>query len=161
MRQGLSALPILYHVQNTLVTRTKSKLATHWSQHSSSCHSHWAGHQAPKWPPPSPPEAPRKPMPFLSLSTNVTITAVRVKAPGPSTFKERICGSGGTLSHVSKWKQSSQSWRLHSWHLGGWGTRPDTSRLACSSEILFSTWNRIPKGLVAWSLSQVPMAHTS
>lgn len=89
MRQGLRALPIFSHFQSTLVTRTKSKLATHRRQNSSSCHSHWAGHQAPKWPLPQPPEAPGKPMPFLSLSTNMTITLVRVKAPGPPTFKER------------------------------------------------------------------------
>lgn len=151
MRQGLSALPIFYHVQNTLVTRTKSKPATHWSQNSSSCPSHWAGHQAPKWPLPPP----------LKLLGNLCHFSHYRQIRQSLLWEWRLCGSGGTLSHVSKWKQSSQSWRLHSWHLGGWGTRPDTSRLACSSEILFSTWNRIPKGLVAWSLSQVPMAHTS
>lgn len=111
MRQGLSALPIFSHVQSTLVTRTKSKLHTGGR---TQAHVTATGHRAPKRPLPLPPGAPGKPIPFLSLSTNMTITPVTGKAPGPPTFKERSVLLVGLCPMFL-----SQSWCLQSRHLGG------------------------------------------
>lgn len=67
-----------------------SKLAPHQTQNSSPCYSLWAGHQAPRCTSTTATKAPGKSMRCLSLLARYK-AAVRVKAPGLPTFKDRIC----------------------------------------------------------------------